>query len=234
MRILTVIFCLSFALGQAQDLSLVTPFGVRFVNYFPSNKSAEKMTYSDIKGSCFSNKEWSPAILVLKVGQPIRLKKVKMNFYTNEVQYQDDSGKEFVALNGITMVIMINRNDTTKVGGIFRSLASLRINTTEGFAQVLNEGKTRLIKRNTTSIVKETDPFSHEPQQIFTSLIEYYIGIYSQDAVPLKTLSKASVLSIVKPTPEHEQWLKTNKNKLKSEADIAAYFTFLNKSDQSK
>jgi len=91
--------------AQQQTLDLAnTTVGsmgyVRFNNYAAlGQKNEDNLDYSEIRGNCFWDNEWSPALLILKNGKGVKLNKVKLNFYTNNVHYLDNKGGELVAQN---------------------------------------------------------------------------------------------------------------------------------------
>ena len=67
--------------------------GITRFNNYPAlgKKVTEKLEYSEIKGNCFSDSEWNAALLILKNGSKVKLKNVKLNLYTNDIHYLDNT-----------------------------------------------------------------------------------------------------------------------------------------------
>jgi len=201
---------------------------IRFNNYSAlSSKVGELVDYSEIKGKCFWNDDWSPAILVMKIGGAVKLKKVKVNLYSNDIHYKNDAGAEFVTQLGIVKVLMLSPGDTTKIAAIFQSLTGLYGTSEQSFGQVLNDGKTQLIKKVTVKLDKRTDPVTSKSEYQFNSFTNYYI-LENGNATLMRSINKTSLLSILKATNAADEWLKANKNKLKSEADAIAFLDYYN------
>ena len=202
---------------------------VRFNNYGElGQKNSDKLDYADVRGNCFWDKEWNPAILILKNGKGVKIKKVKLNFYTNDIHYVDDRGTELVAQNGINKIVFFDRKDTTKVLAVFEGIAGFKIKDTDAFVQLLVEGRIQLMKRTeVTMIKKDNGPMMDNPDFKFLSEVVYYL---KQDGSisNLKTISKTNLFSILKPMDEDETWLKTNKNKLKTETDVISFLMYRN------
>jgi len=241
MRLLLILLYLGICLvceAQLQTLdaasSTVGSGGyVRFNNYAElGQKNADKLDYSEIRGSCFWDSEWNPAILILKSGKGIKLHQVKLNFKTNDVHYIDNKGTELVAQSGIQKILFFDRNDTTKLKAVFQSLAGFKIKDVDVFAELLAEGKTEFLKRTEVTLIKkDNDPMLGRPDLRFVSEVHYYItenGSVSR----LKSINKANLFVILKPTNDDETWLKTNKVKLKNEADVIAFLAHRNSNNK--
>ena len=71
------------------------------------------------------------------------------------------------------------------------------------------------------------DPLRGKADTSYDSEVEYFIK-HDDNFSKLKALNKNSVLSALKPTQETDQWLSTNKNKLKNESDVLAFLNFYN------
>jgi hypothetical protein len=234
MRLLLIFLTVS-SICQAQLQSLdisnsaIGSGTTRFNNFAElGQKNTNKVDYSEIRGNCFWDKEWNPAILVLKNGTAIKLRKVKLNFNTNDIHYIDNKGTELVAQNGFKKVFFFDRNDTTKLLAVFQSLVGFKVNDVDAYAQLLTEGKIQLLKRTKATLIKgEEDPMLGRPDLKFITETQYYLEEGSSIS-QLKTINKASLFSLIKPTNEDETWLKANKNKLKNESDIVAFLTYRN------
>jgi len=202
---------------------------VRFNNYASlGQKNEDKLDYSEIRGNCFWNKDWSPAVLILKNGKGVKLKKVKLNFYTNNVHYLDDNGSELVAQNSLKNIIFFDRKDTSKLIAVFEGLAGFKIKDVDVYAQILSDGQTKFLRRTQVTLIKkDNDPMLGHPDLKFESETHYYIED-NGNVKRLKNINKENVFSIIKTSEEDEVWLKSNKNKLKNEAEVIAFFTYRN------
>lgn len=177
----------------------------------------------------FLERSWNNALLVLKTGNGIKLKNVKLNLYSNDIHYLEKSGIELIAAKGsIRKIIFFDQKDTTKVTAVFQIFASFNKPGTLSFFEVLNEGMAQLLKEKSVNLKKkEYDPLVEKDEFKFVSTVKYFIqnnGTLSQ----LKSVSKSSVLSIIKSTDQIEEWLKSNHNRLKNENEIVAFLEYYN------
>lgn len=221
------------ALAQTQTLNVTNnatgPQFVRFNDPSGLINSKAALEYEDISGTCFWNKEWSPALLTIKNGTGYKLQKVKMNFYTNDVHYIDKNGSELVAVPGnVKKIVFYDRKDTSKITGVFQELSSFVPKPVYGL--ILTDGKIQFIKI-TTAVLKKDDynPMIGKDTFHFSSSTKYFLSENSVLA-QLKGLGKKSILSVIKSTDEIEAWLKSNRNDLKGEKDIIAFLEYYNSS----
>jgi hypothetical protein len=234
MRILIVLFFISsFCYGQIQSIDSYTGLGAggvtRFNNYPALGKKiTEKVEYSEIKGNCFWDSDWNAALLVLKNGTNVKLRNVKLNLYTNDIHYLNNTGAELVALTGATKIIFFDKKDTAKVSAMFQWF-SFAGKTKASFDQVLAGHEIQLLKNYIVSLSKEVDPVTSKSDYRFGTVTDYFI-LEKGNVSPLKSINKNAILSIVKATKEREEWLQANRNKLKNEADAIAFINFCNSS----
>ncbi len=236
MRVLLILFFFVTAISQAQvqsvdNYSLGAGGATRFNNY-PAlgEKIEEKLNYSEIMGNCFWGEDWNPALLVLKKGGSVKLKKVKLNLYTNDIHYTDNTGAELIASTKITEVLFYDRTDTAKISSMFKWFAAFAFHDKESFIQVLNEGKIQLLKNYTVLLNKEYDPINTRSEYRFTTHVNYFL-LEEGKIEPVKSLNKSELFSLLKPAKEQEVWLKTNKNRLRNEANAIEFLSYLNHSD---
>jgi hypothetical protein len=199
--------------------------------YDPSaigQKKADNLEYSEVRGNCFWETEWNRALLIIKNGNGIKMPKVKLNFYTNEVHYTDLKGTEFAAgTEQIRKIIIYDKVDTTKIKAVFLPFASFNPRS-KGYAQVLSDGKNIFMKKTTTELVKDKyDPMLGKAEVRFVSTTDYFL-IINKVLFPLKKLNKQSLSSIIPSTESDEAWLKENKNKLKNEEDFVSFLNYRN------
>lgn len=183
--------------------------------------------YKDIRGNCFWNKDWSPAVVTLKGGYAVKLPNAKLNLYTGEIHYLDKTNQELSAGKGlIPKVVFYDRADTSKVEGVFQIYGD--INNSASFIQILNEGKVQLYKLTEVTLAKKAyDPMVGKDEFRFASSSKYFINDKGT-LKPIKGIRKASVLSVISSTEEIENWLNANNNKLKSEEDVISFLAFYN------
>jgi hypothetical protein len=236
MRITPLFLFLSVSVSQAQmqvfDMANTTVGStgyVRFNNYaeLGEKNRQDNFDYSEVRGNCFWESDWNPAVLVLRGGQAYKIKQVKLNFYTNDIHYRDGRGTELVTQSNVKNVIFFDRSDTLKLKAVFKKIEGFKIKGMDSFAQLLVDGETQFLKRKEVRLVKSKDTMLDHPDLRFVSDTYYYIEENGR-IVQLKTTNKESLLSIIKTTEQDETWLKENKNKLKNEADIMAFLTYRN------
>src|SRR6187551_3560360 len=108
MRVIFMIFFLGCTISKGQIPTLnvsgttVTYFGSAKYNggSIAGQKSDESLDYSEVEGRCFWDNEWNPAIMIINGGREMKMPKIKLNFYTNEVHYIDGEGNELVTPSG--------------------------------------------------------------------------------------------------------------------------------------
>lgn len=228
-------FGVSFCHGQLQTLTAVnTTIGsggvVQFNNFAElGQKNSSKIEYSEITGNCFWKSEWTPAMLVLLSGKTIKLKNVKLNFYSNDVHYLDKAGSELIAQTRINKVVFFEPTDSVKISGVFVFKLGFKIKKADFFAQKLNEGKLQLLKRAEVTILKRDDgPMAaNNPGFKFFTNKFYYLE-KDGDLLPLRNISKKNISALIKITPEDETWLISSKNKLRNEDDLVAFLNYYN------
>ncbi len=191
----------------------------------------DSVDYSECKGSPFWNNNWNPAILVLNNGKAVRLNSVRLDLYTNQLRYKLGQGPELVAKAGtVEKIIFLNSADTAKVFGAFESfndVGRMQNKTYAPFCQVLNFGKVQLVKSYMITMDKKVDPIEGKTITIFQSQVNYYL-LRDKIFSPLKRLNKENVLSFVITNADANNWLETQKNKLKNETEIISFLDYYN------
>ncbi len=231
-----VVFYMQAVNAQAGISLDVNPGGIGAygtVNFTNSTnigaKPAEAIDYSDIEGSPYFDNKWCRAVLILKNHAAVKANKVKLNLYNGEVHYIDSTGSELFATAGaIKKIFFIDAKDTNKVIAVFQEITNPDSKLQSNFIQVLNQGKTGLLKLTEISTVKKKfDALAGKDLYGFEPKVVYYI-LNNGVVTPIKSLDKESVLAIVAPVAETEGWLKDHKNKLKNETEIVNYFIYYN------
>jgi hypothetical protein len=221
----------SAALSQSPTIDIIGS-GTGMVGYagFYNPKhlinKARTLDYKDIEGTCFWDNKWNPAFLVGSQGKKIKLEKIKLNSYSNEIHFVDPSSEEFVLQKGIVRkIIFLDPKDTSKVTTIFQNFGT---GTKDDFFQVLNEGKVQGLKKMSTTVKRiGYNQYQNKDVYRFSTEKKYLL---SQDNLQAEIkLNKASILSnLHSDNVPSEEWLEANKNKLKSENDLIAFLNYFN------
>src|SRR5882724_9179858 len=145
--------------ATAQQQSLDINLGTQMVKYNDPTTIGRKtvdIDYSEIGGQYLWNRDWSPALIIMKGGNATKMKAVRLNLYSNDVHYLTNEGEMAAPINKIKRIIMYSNNitDTTAVAGTFDVLPNLTTRK-DLFYEVMNEGKIELLKRITVTLKKE-------------------------------------------------------------------------------
>jgi hypothetical protein len=203
---------------------------VQFNNFAElGQKDSNKIEYGDVAGNCFWKKEWTPAVLVLRNGKTVKLKNVKLNFYSNDIHYLDNKGNELIAQTKINRVIFYEPTDSLRTSGIFLFEPGFKIKGGDFYVQVLNQGKVQLLKRVEVKIMKrDSGPMQADRLDLkFLSDEFYYFG-KDGNLLPLKKINKKNISELIKITPDDEKWLTDSQSKLKSEEELIAFLNYRN------
>jgi hypothetical protein len=237
MRKLFVFVCLVFSFVSnaiAQNLNLDvsgSAIGSNGVVRFndPSlmgEKRGVKVDYSDIRGSCFLNSNWNPAVVRLRNKATIKFSKLRLNLFTNDIHYLDPTGLELAADSKIVDdILMFEPDDSTK---IVSRVKKYIVDGKESFFLELNQGRVVLLKRTLVTLFKgEYDVSRAKNDFRFVRKIDYYIKSDMKISL-LESLSRESLSSHVLFDEKGQNWLEKNKNKLKNEDQIIDFLEFYN------
>jgi hypothetical protein len=191
------------------------------------NKNANGISYSEVGGSPFWNAEWKSAILYCAQSRSFSLDRVKLNLYSGDVHYIDKEGKEMVATDIVERIVFYNGADTNSIAAVFEKYPLDGATTTTVFYEVLNEGKTALLKLNGVTLDSRLDPLAGKTINKFVARSGYYIST-SQKPIPVKKLDKENILGHIKNGPGIQDWLKANKNSLKNESQVIDFLIYYN------
>lgn len=219
--------------GQPGNIDVVGTGGTGNSGYSGLNKgfvnSAKIVSYDDVDGSCFWEEKWNRAVLFLTTGNKIKLPKAKLNFYTNDIHYLNEKNEEYTLVKKlIDKIVFIDGADSSKSIGVFKRLKDPEYNNE--FFEILNGGNTQLVKMVQVTLRKmDYNQYRNESRNRFIPKIKYFI---SNNGVLLKLsgLNKPAVLSALQITSstEMDKWLKSEKNKLKTEKEVVRFFSFYN------
>lgn len=238
MRIICIGLFIFFAMPtnaqQVLDVAAPGETGGNYgtINYLDASrigqKKVENLAYVDISGSPFWDESWNAAIFVLSNGNTAKVRKAKLNLYTNEVHFVNSNGIELVCENkDIKKIIFFKGMDTTKVLAVFESFLDAS-NTVNSYYHVLNTGRLRLLVLQKILInEKEYDPLSGKREHSFFPKTTYAISD-NGNLLPLKSLDYSNIFFIVHSNANAQQWLKQNKNKLKNESEVVSFLNYCN------
>ena len=193
-----------------------------------------KVSSNDInaQGKMMWSKDWHRGKVQMKPGNIFRLKAIKINFYTNELQYPATNGTDEMAVsidNMKKIVLFANDTpDTTAIEATFTVLTDPETKTA-AFYQVLNDGKIQLLKHTKVGTSKmRVDPIVGQSTTVyFYTNVDYQIQNDGK-LTPLKSLGKSNITEAVPESSSATEWLASNKNKLKKEEDVVALLNYLN------
>jgi hypothetical protein len=216
----------------AQMMSLDINSNTQMVKYYDPSAIGRKkldLNYNDIDGRYLWENDWSPAIIIMKRGNAIKLKSVRLNLYSNEIHYLASDGEMAATIEKVRRVIVYSNDpsDSTRIIGAFDVFPNLATRK-ETFHEIMNDGNTQLLRRAIVTLKKEKfDPLTGKDEFHFYSTYEYFIR---NDKIlrPLKSFSKNSVFEVVPGAASEEEWLSSNKNRLKKPEDVVEFFNYLN------
>jgi hypothetical protein len=209
--------------GSTNSVNVVDPSTL-------GKKKIELINYSDIEGSPFYIPKWSKAFLYLKNGNLVKIDRIKLNMYTNEVDYLNNNNVEMVldAYN-FKRIILMKQEDTSHIAAIFDCFPDMADATKgEAFYRVLNGGTVQFYSLE-KSILKTGayDPLlGKDPKSFYTK--KFYALTNAGAFSPLKILDRNTILPLVKSHQSDEDWLDGSHNKLKNEKEVIAFFEFFN------
>jgi len=94
---------------------------------------------------------------------------------------------------------------------------------------VANEGRYRLLELQKATVKTSAyDPSLGKAENRWITKSRYFLtdnGLLQ----PIGDLDKDKILSLVKADATADAWLKSNKNKLRNEADVVAFLNYWNK-----
>jgi hypothetical protein len=209
--------------GSTNSVNVVDPATI-------GKKKVEMINYSDIDGNPYYNPKWSKAFLYLKNGNLVKIDRVKLNMFTNEVDYMNNNNVEMVleAFN-FKKIILMKQEDTSHIAAIFECFPDMTdASKGEAFYRVLNGGTVQLYALDKTILKTGAyDPLlGKDPKSFYTK--KFYALTNTGAFSPLKILDRNNILPLVKSHQVDEDWLDGAHNKLKTEKDVIAFLEFFN------
>ena len=192
-------------------------------------KKAPTLNLGDIEGTPFWDEHWNPGFLTLRNGNTVKLNELKVNQYSHEVHYLN--GTSEMAADGfqVNKIVLMKAKDTTQVLARFEALPDADASTKISFYRVANEGRYRLLELQKATVKTSAyDPSLGKAENRWITKSRYFLtdnGLLQ----PIGDLDKDKILSLVKADATADAWLKSNKNKLRNEADVVAFLNYWNK-----
>ncbi len=234
---LSIMLQMAFAQQLSIDLSYQRNASFGTVNFFDpakaDNKKVSTMSYADVVGSPFLHDEWRTAVVYLKSGKSMLFPKARLNSYTGELHYLANVDVEMaIEPDKIDKFIIFDAKDSTKTGSFYVSLPDHINSKPFAFFKVFNNGTFQLLSLQKTMV--KTSPYDPlEGKKISSFFSKTYYAIYNNGRViPIKGLDHSVIGEAIHLSDQDENWLKQNKNKLRSEHDVVdflAYYNQLNK-----
>lgn len=230
---------LMVSLLNAQQLTLDLNDAPSTSNYpnirvFDSDKLGQKkiigIDYADAEGTPFWQEKWISAYIYIKNGGLVKVEKAKLNLYTGDVHYINESGIELAAdISIVEKVIFLQNLDTNKIIAHFISLYDY-VNKKPAalYKQFNTKDKYQLLLLQKKFVnLSAFDPLQGKKIATFFNRNNYSI-YHNGINTPLKGLDRSSVLDAVPKNEKIDNWLVEKKNKLKNETDIIALLNFIN------
>jgi hypothetical protein len=231
--LITAAFAADAQQGQLEVSGVDETGSVGKVRYYDpaavGQKKAPLLNMGDIEGTPFWDEHWNPGYLTLRNGSTIKLSEVKVNQYSHEVHYLDGSSEMSADGMQVRKVVLMKAKDTAHVLARFESLPDMDASNKISFYRVANEGRFRLLELQKATVKTSAyDPSLGKAENRWITKSRYVLA--DKDILqPIGDLDKEKILAIAKSDADTEAWLKSNKNKLKNEADVVAFLNYLNK-----
>ena len=192
-----------------------------------SQSDSKDENSANILGNPFWDENWRTAFLYSNDFKILVLK-VRLNLYKDDVYYTTPDSIVMIAKNGLVKgITFFKTQDTTNVIGNFVYLRTEDDNDYH-YYEVLNAGKAQLVKKYRVTLFKPPfDPISGTSDWNYVTKSVYYI-YFNDKLSQIKGNNKDAVFSILHPSTSSVDWLKKNRNKLKSPADILNFLAYYN------
>ncbi|TDH24547.1 hypothetical protein EXU57_14485 [Segetibacter sp. 3557_3] len=171
---ISLIICCFYMISlQAQRVVDVStnqlPVGVQLVN---GNPILLDKYVRVVQGSPFFKDEYLPSNFIHVLSK--RPMAVKLNLLSNEVQFRDENGKEFIANNKVTRVVL-----TDAFGQTYKFIHPSTFNTMakvpEAWYELLVEGKASLYKLHKKNVSESTPYGQATTEQTITTTPQFFV-----------------------------------------------------------
>lgn len=230
--VLTFVSTQVFSQSKTLDLSnrIDARYGIQ--KMFDAKELAKRnaSSYPDVQGSPYWSEKWLKAFVQLTNGTVYTVAKAKMDIHTHEFEYLNENDIRLVIdASSILKVAFMKEEDTSSYEAVFIVLPDHIDNKPSAFFRICNNGKVQLLAMQKNTIKSgPPDPFVTTQTSFFNKKTFYVLYNYNH-IIPLKTLDQDAIISTLKPNADILDWLKKNKNKLKSEEDVVKFLDQYNK-----
>ena len=181
LKILLFLVCINHAAAQDLhvdvDLQGMRPFGFVRITDMKDVRSqpAANINYDDIDGSAFWSNNWNAAMLYTEAYK-IMLPEAKLNCYSGEIFYKNDTGQvRAISPGAINKIVFYKGSDTSVTIATFLYLQKAG-ESANHFAELLNEGNTLLLKlRDVIVVERPYDVIQGKHVYGFTGKADYYL-----------------------------------------------------------
>jgi hypothetical protein len=223
-----VCFFINFSFGQLQaDLSGQKVKDITDIhgNYLIKDYNPE------ITGTPFINSDWKLAIITLTKGNMIGPIFIKLNIESNELYYQDKSGKELVAIEGqVRKIDCINFISKEDIRYVFKNgYPGIDNQNEKFFYQVYTEGKVELLAKKLKYIRTDKNAMSGVVTKEFVDAADN-LYVFTNNNIQTFHLKKIFVLALLKDKEEAiNEYISKNKINFKKIPDLINLFEYYNK-----
>lgn len=197
-----------------------------------SNK-VDANRYDDYKGSPYLFKDFVPATIIDKDGDPIPVDLLNYNVYTNNIEVR--KGNDFIELdakNYLQIEVPVKGNKTLEKIYTREKIVlqkSIHPSLMNKFSDLLYSGKNIVFYKDIHVALNENKvntPGGSVTNKRFSEVGKYYlIDINAKEKTPLK-LSKKQIIKTLGFKKDFENYFDKNKVDLKSDVDLIQLFTF--------
>lgn len=227
-HLFTILSILCFSGAQAQVMADFTPSGQTrdgAVVFYGSEFFNKKIPYHMITGIPYWMNDYMPAFLYGPRNQKYGLTWIRINFATNEIEYQAGNDEVKAAYpNEVTRAVVVSPTDSSKVVTIFRNdIGEVNVNYIKlgklFYVQEMNLGPVKLLKVTHRELKVGDSMLRTMKRFYFADRFDYYLQNGNR-IEKLRKLEKDELLKYLPRTPELETYLANNKVAFKKEEDV--------------
>jgi hypothetical protein len=182
--------------------------------------------YVDIIGSPFYSSEWANSSLLFANGKRVHNVKTKVNLFSNEVHYLNETDQELAfPMGSVKEIEFISNGSAVR---FLSGLPAFEKQTTNGsFFESLNTGKCQLVIHRSKKLIEKKEFNSAVVEKKFNNNETYFILI-NNSLVKFKR-DEAYLLDVLKDQKEALlEFFKATKINLKKEGDVISVLSFYN------
>lgn len=196
------------------------------------DKGAQRMPYSQIKGSPFWKDIWMPAAIYNGSNTYLGKVDVKLNLANHTFYYHGKNQSELVASPEIARrIVVYNPEDTATILAVFDNTMDEVVpgsKAGEYYVQELNQGNYQLCKMTKKPVLSADSLFGTMKRYFFGTTTRYFVKTKGM-LKPLKKMRKENIMTLLPKGSACEEWLKANDIDWKNEDDVLRFFAYYNK-----